>query len=45
MGVTEEDMDDARAAIVSMMATFATEGDLRRFPLAFQIVTARLRTS
>jgi SAM-dependent methyltransferase len=42
LGVSAEAMHDARAAVVSMMATFAAEGDLRRFPLAFQIVTARL---
>jgi SAM-dependent methyltransferase len=42
LGVSAEAMDDARAAVVSLMATFATDGDLRRFPLAFQTVTARL---
>jgi SAM-dependent methyltransferase len=41
MGVSDGAMADARNAVASLMARFATDGGMRRFPLAFQIVTAR----
>jgi len=40
MGVSDEAMDDARAAVAALMAGFATDEGTRRFPLSFQIVTA-----
>jgi SAM-dependent methyltransferase len=42
MGVRAEAMDDARGAVKSLMERFATDDGMRRFPLAFQIFTARL---
>ncbi|MDQ2754506.1 MAG: class I SAM-dependent methyltransferase [Actinomycetota bacterium] len=42
MGVSAEAMGDARSAVASMMEQFATRDGLHRFPLAFQIVTARV---
>jgi len=41
MGVTPETMDDARTAVASMMERFRIAEDRHRFPLAYQIVTAR----
>ena len=41
MGVSAEAMGDARVAVASTLARFAIDGELHRFPLAFQIVTAR----
>ncbi|MHB8329671.1 MAG: class I SAM-dependent methyltransferase [Acidimicrobiales bacterium] len=41
MGVSDEALDDARNAVASMMERFATGAGMRRFPLAFQIVTAQ----
>jgi SAM-dependent methyltransferase len=40
MGIRVDEMDNARNA-VTMMERFATDGGMCRFPLAFQIVTAR----
>jgi SAM-dependent methyltransferase len=42
MGVSAGAMDDARRAVASLMEQFATDDGMRRFPLAFQIITARL---
>jgi hypothetical protein len=42
MGVRADAMDDARGAVKSLMERFATDDGMRRFPLAFQIFTARL---
>jgi SAM-dependent methyltransferase len=42
MGVSADAMDDARGAVAALMGRFVTDGGLHRFPLAFQIVTARL---
>jgi SAM-dependent methyltransferase len=42
MGVDADAMDDARRAVASQMERFATSDGMRRFPLAFQIVTARV---
>jgi len=42
MGVSPDDMDDARKAVASKMERFATGDGMRRLPLAFQIVTSRL---
>ena len=42
MGVGADAMDDAHKAVASLMERFATDDGMRRFPLAFQIVTARL---
>lgn len=42
MGVGADAMDDARKAVASKMERFATGDGMRRFPLAFQIVTARV---
>jgi SAM-dependent methyltransferase len=41
MGVSTEAMRDARSAVASSMRRFATGDGAYRFPLAFQIVTAR----
>jgi SAM-dependent methyltransferase len=41
MGVGAHAMDDARKAVASLMGRFATGDGTYRFPLAFQIVTAR----
>jgi SAM-dependent methyltransferase len=40
MGVAVHDMADARKAVDSLMARFATDAGTYRFPLAFQIVSA-----
>jgi SAM-dependent methyltransferase len=42
MGVRPDAMDEARHAVASQMERFAVEGGMHRFPLAFQIVTARV---
>ena len=42
MGVSADAMHDARKAVASLMERFATDDGMRRFPLAFQIITARL---
>jgi len=42
MGVSADAMDAARKAVVQRMELFATDDGMRRFPLAFQIVTAHL---
>jgi SAM-dependent methyltransferase len=42
MGVGADHMNEARQAVDSFMARFATPEGLRRFPLAYQIVSARL---
>jgi SAM-dependent methyltransferase len=42
LGVTADHMDAARDAVSSQMARFATAEGRRRFPLAFQIVSARI---
>ena len=42
LGVTADHMGAARDAVNSQMARFATAEGTRRFPLAFQIVTARI---
>jgi SAM-dependent methyltransferase len=42
MGVRTEVMHDARKAVASLMEVFAADDGTCRFPLAFQIVTARL---
>jgi SAM-dependent methyltransferase len=42
MGVSVDAMDGARKAVASKMEGFATDDGMRRFPLAFQIATARL---
>jgi hypothetical protein len=42
MGVSDDAMDDARKAVASLMERFATGTGTGRFPLAFQIATARL---
>ena len=42
MGVRTDAMDDARKAVASLMERFAADDGMRRFPLAFQIITARL---
>jgi SAM-dependent methyltransferase len=42
MGVGTDAIDDARKAVASLMERFATDDGMRRFPLAFQIVNARL---
>ena len=41
MGVDADSLDDARKAVALRMDAFATDNAMRRFPLAFQIVTAR----
>ena len=41
MGVSPDVMADARRAVDALMQRFETDGDQRRFPLAYQIVTAR----
>ena len=41
MGVTPETMDGARRAVASMLERFRGAEDRYRFPLAYQIVTAR----
>ena len=43
MGVPAKAMDQARAAVASLMQRFAISEDLRRFPLAFQITTGILK--
>jgi hypothetical protein len=35
-------MDDARKTVASLMERFAADDGMRRFPLAFQLITARL---
>jgi SAM-dependent methyltransferase len=42
MGVSADAMDDARKAVAALMKRFAADDGMRRFPLAFQVVTARL---
>jgi hypothetical protein len=42
VGVGADAMDDARRAVTTQMERFATNDGMRRFPLAFQIVTARV---
>ena len=42
MGVGADHMEEARQAVDSLMARFATPEGKRRFPLAYQIVTARI---
>jgi SAM-dependent methyltransferase len=42
LGVTPDHMDAARKAVDTQMARFVTAEGTRRFPLAFQIVTARI---
>jgi SAM-dependent methyltransferase len=42
MGVSVEAMDDARKTVASLMERFAADDGMRRFPLAFQLITARL---
>ncbi|HUY06339.1 MAG TPA: class I SAM-dependent methyltransferase [Acidimicrobiales bacterium] len=41
MGVPTERMDEARRAVASHMSKFRLSSSLSRFPLAFQVVTAR----
>jgi hypothetical protein len=41
MGVSPDDMADAWKAVATTTDRFATEDGMHRFPLAFQIVTAR----
>jgi SAM-dependent methyltransferase len=42
MGVGADHMEEARQAVDSLMARFATPEGTRRLPLAYQIVTARM---
>jgi SAM-dependent methyltransferase len=42
MGVSPDAMDEARQAVALQMQRFATEGEMRRFSLAFQIVIGRV---
>lgn len=42
MGVGADHMEDARRAVDALMARFATPDGMRRLPLAYQIVTARI---
>jgi hypothetical protein len=41
MGVSADAMEDARRTVAALMERFATADGMRRFPLAFQIVTAQ----
>jgi SAM-dependent methyltransferase len=41
MGVDADAMDDARSAVAALMDRFAIGGEMHRFPLAFQVATAR----
>jgi SAM-dependent methyltransferase len=42
MGVGVDRMDEARQAVEALMTRFATPDGMRRLPLAYQIVTARI---
>ena len=42
MGVGADHFEEARRAVDALMARFATPEGTRRFPLAYQIVTARI---
>ena len=42
MGVGVDHMEEARQAVEALMARFATPDGMRRLPLAYQIVTARI---
>ncbi len=44
MGVSADAMDDARRAVASKMESFATDAEMLRIPLAYQVVTSRLQS-